>query len=109
MELSSIEMKLCIPTFKGFLVLKLEDIVACEAVKNYTLIHLSNKKPFIVSKSLMEYEKLLEGSSFLRVHRTYLINLQHVKEYQRGEGGVVVMSNGVEIEISRRKKDFFLS
>ena len=103
------EMKLCIPTFKGFLVLKLEDIIVCEAEKNYTIIHLRNKKPFTVSRPLVDYEKILEGTSFLRVHRTYLINLQHVNEYQRGEGGVVVMSNGAEIEISRRKKDFFLS
>ena len=109
MEVLPLEMKLCIPTLKGFLLLKLEDIVVCEADKNYTIIHLSNKKPFMVSKTLMEYERLLEGSSFLRVHRTYLINLHHVNEYQRGEGGVVVMSNGAEIEISRRKKDYFLS
>ena len=109
MEVLPVEMKLCIPTFKGFLVLRLEDIVVCEAEKNYTIIHLRNKKPFIVAKPLLEYEKLLEGSSFLRVHRTYLINLQHVNEYQRGEGGIVVMRHGAEIEISRRKKDFFLA
>ena len=109
MELLPLEMKLCIPTFKGFLVLKLEDIVVCEAEKNYTIIHLSNKKPFIVSKPLLAYERLLENASFLRVNRAYLINLQHVNEYQRGEGGIVVMSNGAEIEISRRKKDFFLT
>jgi len=103
------EMKLCVPSFKGFAVLKLEDIVVCEAEKNYTIIHLKNKKPIIVSRSLMEYEKILEGTSFLRIHRSYLINLQHVNEYHRGEGGVAIMSNGTEIEISRRKKKLFMS
>lgn len=103
------EMKLCIPTFKGFVVLKLEDIVVCEAEKNYTIIHLQNKKPIIVSRPLLEYEKILEEAGFLRVHRTFLINMQHVGEYHRGEGGVVIMSNGAEVEISRRKKEIFLS
>lgn len=103
------EMKLCIPTLKGFIVLKLDDIIVCEAEKNYTIIHLRNKKPLIVSRPLLEYEKLLEGTNFLRVHKTYLINLQHVNEYHRGEGGVVIMSNGAEVEISRRKKELFLS
>jgi two-component system LytT family response regulator len=103
------EMKLCIPTLKGFVVLKLKDIIVCEAEKNYTIIHLHGKKPLIVSRSLLEYERTLEGTTFLRVHKTYLINLQHVSEYHRGEGGVAIMSNGAEVEISRRKKELFLS
>jgi two-component system, LytTR family, response regulator len=102
-------MKLCVPTSKGFLLLKMEDIIVCEAEKNYTIIHLHGNKPFIVSRPLLEYEKILEGTSFLRVHRTFLINLLHVKEYHRGEGGTVIMSNGAAIEISRNKKDEFLS
>ena len=103
------EMKLCIPTFKGFAVLKLEDIIICEAEKNYTIIHIKDKKPIIVSRPLLEYEKILNGTTFLRVHRTYLINLQHVTEYHRGEGGIIIMSNGTEVEISRRKKELFMS
>ena len=103
------DMKLCIPTFKGFAILKLEDIILCEAEKNYTIIHSKEKKPIIVSRPLIEYENILEGTTFLRVHRTFLINLQHVTEYHRGEGGLIIMSNGSEVEISRRKKDIFLS
>ena len=102
-------MKLCIPTLKGFMVLKMEDIIACEAEKNYTIIHLQSNKTVMASRPLVEYEKLLESTTFLRVHKTYLINLYHVSEYRRGEGGVAIMSNGLEIEISRRKKDLFLS
>jgi len=102
-------MKLCIPTFKGFAILKLEDIILCEAEKNYTIIHLKDKKNIIVSRPLLEYENILEGTTFLRIHRTFLINLQHVAEYHRGEGGVIIMSNGEEVEISRRKKDIFLT
>ncbi|HEX5652056.1 MAG TPA: LytTR family DNA-binding domain-containing protein [Chitinophagaceae bacterium] len=103
------ETKLCVPTFKGFAVLKLEDIILCEAEKNYTIIHIKDKKPIVVSRPLLEYEKMLEHAPFLRIHRTFLINLQHVVEYHRGEGGVVIMSNGAEVEVSRRKKELFLS
>ena len=103
-----VELKLCVPTFRGFAVLKLEDIILCEAEKNYTIFHLKEKKPIIVSRSLLEYEKILERTSFIRIHRSFLINLSHVLEYRRGEGGTAIMSNGAEVEISRRKKELFL-
>ena len=103
------EMKLCIPTLKGFIVLRLEDIIVCEAEKNYTVFHLVNKKTITASRTLLDYEELLKNTTFLRVHKSFLINLQHITEYQRGEGGLVIMSNGMEIEVSRRKKDHFLA
>ena len=62
----------------------------------------------MVSKPLIEYENILNDTSFFRVHKSFLINLKHVKEYQRGEGGTVIMSNNAEIEVSRRKKEQFL-
>lgn len=102
------EMRLCLPTFKGFVVLKLEEIVYCEAERSYTVFHLADGKSITVSKPLLDYDALLKDTSFLRVHKTFLINLLHVKEYLRGEGGTVIMSNGAEIEVSRRKKDEFM-
>lgn len=102
------EMRLCLPTLKGFIVLKLEEIIYCEAERSYTIFHLENNKTVTVSKPLLEYDYLLTDTSFLRVHKSFLINLLHVKEYQRGEGGVVIMSNNAEIEVSRRKKELFL-
>ena len=101
-----------IPTLKGFVVIKVKEIIKCEAKRNYTIIHLQNNKPMMVSRPLAAYEKILKGTSFLRVHKTWLINLHHIIEYHRGEGGkggVVIMSNGSAVEISRRKKDEFLS
>ncbi len=102
------EMRLALPTLKGFLIRKLDEIIYCEAERSYTIFHIVNNKPVIVSKPLIEYETLLEDTSFLRVHKSFLINLHHVKEYQRGEGGMVIMSNNAEIEVSRRKKELFL-
>jgi two-component system, LytTR family, response regulator len=102
------EMRLCLPTLKGFIVLKLDEIIYCEAERSYTVFHLEKNKTVIVSKPLLDYENLLKDTSFLRIHKSFLINLHHVREYQRGEGGMVIMSDDAEIEVSRRKKDQFL-
>jgi two-component system LytT family response regulator len=67
-----------------------------------------NSRPVTISKPLFDYEKLLNDTSFLRIHKSFLVNLLHVKEYQRGEGGTIIMTNGTEIEVSRRKKEQFL-
>lgn len=102
------EMRLCLPTLKGFIVVKLDEIIYCEAERSYTIFHLENKRTVTVSKSLIEYDNLLQDTQFLRIHKSFLVNLHHVKEYQRGEGGTVIMSDNAEIEVSRRKKEFFL-
>ena len=102
------EMRLCLPTLKGFIILKLDEIIYCEAERSYTIFHLEANKSVIVSKPLLDYENLLGDAGFLRIHKSFLINLRHVKEYQRGEGGMVIMNNNSEIEVSRRKKEQFL-
>ena len=102
------EMRLCLPTLKGFIILKLDDIIYCEAERSYTVFHIDENRTVTVSKPLLEYDQILQDTSFLRIHKSFLINLHHVKEYQRGEGGTVIMSNNAEIEVSRRKKDQFL-
>jgi two-component system LytT family response regulator len=106
---SPMEMRLCLPTLKGFTIVKLEDIVYCEAQRSYTIFRITGNKTIMISKPLFDYEQLLAGTIFLRVHKSFLINLHHIKEYLRGEGGTVIMSNGMEIEVSRRKKDLFLT
>jgi two-component system LytT family response regulator len=103
------EMKLCIPDMKGFRVVNLADVIYCESDSSYTTFYLLNGQTITASKSIIEYEVLLEKSSFCRIHKSYLVNLNHVKEYLRGEGGSVVLTNGVVIEVSRRKKEVFVT
>ena len=105
---SPLNMRLCLPTLKGFTILKLEEIVYCEAQRSYTVFHLVNNKTIMISKPLFDYDRLLTETLFFRIHKSFLINLLHAKEYIRGEGGVVIMSNGMDIEVSRRKKEQFL-
>jgi two-component system LytT family response regulator len=102
------EKKLCLSTLAGFHVVSLSDIVYCEAEGPYTNFYLVIGNKICVSRPLADYETLLANDDFLRVHKSFLINLYHTREYRRGEGGIVIMSNGAEIDVSRRKKDSFL-
>jgi len=102
------ERRLCIPSLRGFMIVNLENIIYCEAERSYTVFHCKNKKTIMASRPLADYDQLLSDADFMRVHKSFLINLEHIKEYQRGEGGMVILSNGIEIEVSRRKKDLFL-
>jgi two-component system LytT family response regulator len=102
------EMQLCIPGIKGFQVISLNDIIYCEAENTYTFIHLRDNKKILASRPLMDYEILLQDSLFFRIHKSTLVNMKHIKEYQKGEGGFVVMSFGKTLEVSRRKKEAFV-
>jgi len=61
-----------------------------------------------VSKVLKEYDELLSNHGFFRVHRSHLVNLQHIKRFEKQEGGYVVMSNGEKIPVSSRARERLL-
>lgn len=100
--------KIAIPTGEGFMIIPVNEIVYCHADSNYTRFYLTDKKCILSSYTLKQYDEILTAQSFFRAHRSYLINLTHVKLYRRGEGGEIVMSNGHEIELSRTHKEEFL-
>jgi two-component system LytT family response regulator len=102
-------MKLCIPSLKGFQVIELNDILYAEAAGNYTNFYFTNQPLICTSKPIHEYEELLTDIGFVRIHKSYLVNLLHVKEYLKGEGGSVILSNKAELEVARRKKEIFLT
>jgi two-component system LytT family response regulator len=102
-------MKLCIPSLKGFQVVELNDILYAEAAGNYTNFYFSNQPFICTSKPIHEYEELLADAGFVRIHKSHVVNLLHVKQYLKGEGGSVILSNHTELEVARRKKDDFLS
>jgi two-component system, LytTR family, response regulator len=103
------KMRLCIPSLKGFQVIELDDILYAESSGNYTNLYFQNKSMACTSKPMHEYEKLPEDAGFVRIHKSVLVNLLHVKEYLRGEGGSVILSNGREVEVARRKKDLLIA
>lgn len=101
--------KLALPTTDGLVFIRLNDILYCEASSNYTVVYSSNKNKYVVSRTLKQYEDLLTEHNFFRIHNSYLINLNAVKKYVRGEGGYVVLENDISLDVSKRKKDAFLT
>ena len=101
--------KITIPQQDGFEVIETDDILYCKADDNYTEIHLITNKKKVVSKTLKYFENALKDSNFARVHKSYLINVNHVVRYVKGKGGYVVLNNGKEIMVSASKKSDLLS
>ncbi|MCB0484021.1 MAG: response regulator transcription factor [Flavobacteriales bacterium] len=101
--------KLAIPDNSGLAFVRLTDIIKCDSDGNYTIFYLTDGRKLMASKTLGDYEHLLEGEGFFRVHRGHLVNLTHIKKYLKGEGGFALMSDGSKVEVARRKKALFLS
>lgn len=100
--------KIALPTLTGLIIIPVKDIIRCQADVNYTTLHLITQNQIVACKSLKEFDELLVDYDFLRVHNSHLINLNYVKNYTKGEGGVVTMLDGTEVDVSRRKRDEFL-
>ena len=100
--------KIAIPTMEGLQMIFVESIISCAADRNYTVIMLKNGQKIIASRTLKELEEVLEDYSFTRVHHSYLVNLNEVDKYIKGEGGYLLMSNGTNIDVSRSRKEFLL-
>ena len=84
-------------------------MIRCEADDNYTHLFLKNKTKIIACRTLKEMEEQLDGfPSFIRVHHSYLVNLNEVTKYVRGEGGYLVMSDGSTVNVSRSRKEALL-
>ena len=101
--------KLAVPSPEGLDFFDTQDIIFCKADGSYTEIILQNNKHVLVSKNLADFENLLTMSGFCRVHHSYLVNLKHVQKYVKGEGGYVILTDNHMVDISRRKKEEFLS
>lgn len=100
--------KVGIPDGDGLIFINLADIIRCDSDGNYTYFILTSGKKIIASRTLGEYEQMFIDDNFFRVHRSHLINLEHVKKYIKGEGGYVIMSDNSQVEVSRRNKNEFL-
>jgi len=100
--------KITIPQQSGFQVIEVSDIFFCKADDNYTEIFLKEKK-IVVSKTLKYFEEALSNFPFVRIHKSYLANLNEIVKYNKGKGGSVVLSNGKELSVSATKKANLLS
>ena len=100
--------RIAIPTAEGLTFIEVNDIVRCQSDVNYTNIFNKNGQKITVSRTLKQFEELLDNHNFFRVHKSHLINLSCIKKYNKGKGGTITMIDGPEIEVSMRRKDPFL-
>lgn len=101
--------KLILKTAESIYVVSTRDIVRCESDCGYTNFYLQDGKKILVSRNLKDYEDLLNGFGFYRIHQSHLINIQFIDHYSKVEGGAVVMKDKSMLPVSRRKKESFLS
>jgi two-component system LytT family response regulator len=101
--------RLVLKTQESVHVVDLDDIIRCEADRNYTSFYLKGSKKILVSKTLKEYETLLSSHNFLRVQQSHLININYVDRYDKKNGGAVVMKDGSEVPLSPAKRDIFFN
>jgi two-component system LytT family response regulator len=98
--------KIAVPTSEGFELIPSEQVVYCEANDNYTHLFLKNKTKIIACRTLKEMEEQLHDFPFfVRVHHSYMVNLNEVTKYVRGEGGYLIMTDGGTVNVSRSRKE----
>ena len=101
-------LKIAMPTMEGLQMVSVESIISCASDSNYTILLLKNKQKIIASRTMKEVEEMLEDHSFLRVHHSYIVNLNEINKYVKGEGGYLVMSDGSTVDVSRSRKEMLL-
>jgi two-component system, LytTR family, response regulator len=95
---------IAVPTAEGLEFVAVNEILYAEADGNYSRIFLANKEKILISKTLKDLEGLLSNHPFVRIHQSNLVNLTHIKKYVKGEGGYVIMNNGVSLQVSRANR-----
>ena len=100
--------KIPVPSLRGITFVPVREILYLMSEGNYTMIYLENKQKIVSSRNLGDYETMVENLNFFRIHHSSLINLAHIREYMRGEGGSVILSDGTELDVSKRRKKEFM-
>lgn len=100
--------KLSLPTLNGYDIVQIDRIIRLEADGSYTRFFIDNHKSYLVTRPIKDYEEKLLPQGFCRIHRSHIINLDHVVSYEKGRGGYVRLSDGSSCEVSHRKKENFL-
>ncbi|MBK7807146.1 MAG: response regulator transcription factor [Saprospiraceae bacterium] len=95
-------------TQEGILILNVSEIISCEADGAYCKINTSYGAKIFVSKPLIEIENYLNDDNFTRAHTSHLVNIDHIRKFLKEDGGLLVMSDGSKIPVSRRRKQEFL-
>lgn len=101
--------RMAIPNQEGLILVEIAQIIRLASDGAYTVLHLTDGRKLMTSKNLGFYQTQLNPEAFVRVHHGHIIHIPHIKNYVRGEGGHVVMTDNSEVSVSRRKKEEFLA
>lgn len=96
--------KIVLPLIDGFEVVKVNEILRCQANDNFTEFFFTNGKKQLICRTLKYYEEVLSEMDFVRVHKSHLINLQFVQRYKKGKGGQVYLTDGTAVDVSASRK-----
>ena len=91
----------------GFRMVKVSDLMYLEADSNYTILHVSGLEKIVATRTLGEFEKLIDNSLFFRIHKSILLNLNYLRGYSSHEGYFAELTDGTRLSISRRKVNEF--
>lgn len=100
--------RIALPVINGLEFIEAADIVKIRGQNVYSTFFLTTGKKIVTTITLKEVEAMLERFGFFRVHKSYIVNLKYIARYIKGEGGIVVLTDGSEVEVSRRNKADFL-
>ena len=96
--------RLALHTLEKIHIVDISKIIRCESSGNYTHFHFSDNTKLLVTRTLKEFDQLLQEHRFARVHQSHLINVDQIKEYVKLDGGYLVMRDGTRVAVSTRKK-----
>jgi two-component system, LytTR family, response regulator len=91
----------------GFQLVNTSDIMYLEADSNYTILHLSGLKKIVASRTMGDFEKILDQPDFFRIHKSIIININFLKAYSSYQGNFVELIDGTSLSISRRRLNDF--
>jgi hypothetical protein len=100
--------RISVPTVEGIEIFDCAEILRCEADKTSSFIYLTDGTHVLSTKSLKYFEKTLGAYDFMRVHKTNLVNILHIRKYLKGKRSLVVMTDSTLVEVSSRKKNQLL-
>jgi two-component system LytT family response regulator len=98
------DFRLIIATLEGNYFLLPDEIMYCEGNDNYTHFHLTKGRKLVSAKTLKEYEEMLTGQGFLRIHKSWLVNLKFAVKFSKANS-TLIMEDYTALEVSRRKKE----
>lgn len=105
-DTDEIQDKIALPTGTGYDIVEIKNIVRCQSENSYTYFFFANGSKTLICRTLKDVEMMLSDQQFFRVHQSHLINPKFVTNISNQDGGTLIMADGTEVPVSRRKRSY---